>query len=295
MKGRGESDQRRHGRGERPEDQHEERADHKLTDSPRREPAVSVRTELSAIALRLSAMPSRRARCSRRDLVQIFEFVGDFLAAATFHFSSRSPPRRVRTLTVIGISGGKSGDRFGGFLSRRLALISRMVSPTCRPARSASLPAVTASTVMGPSKFREADKACIGHRVLMPTTAQADAAEKIVPGNFFGASNIFREEPAQVDVADRLGGFANSFGIVEEASLFRVVLIHPLQDFAQRSLAVAGFAHGQIEHDRPAVRLCCNKKCCGRDGDSRHSLPARHQGWSLPPTGSGAPDAARVR
>src|SRR5208283_2095933 len=54
----GESDQSRHGQGECPEDQHCDSADHKLTDSPRREPAVSVRTELSAIAPRLSAMPS---------------------------------------------------------------------------------------------------------------------------------------------------------------------------------------------------------------------------------------------
>src|SRR5579864_9131975 len=50
-------------------------------------------------------------------------------------------------------------------------------------------------------------------------------------------------------MADGLRAIANPFGIVKEAALPGVVLIHPLHHFAQRRTPMAGVAHRKIKHD----------------------------------------------
>src|SRR5260221_5865924 len=49
-------------------------------------------------------------------------------------------------------------------------------------------------------------------------------------------------------MAHGFGGFANAFGIVEETAFLRVILVHPLQDFAQGHLSLARLAHRKVEH-----------------------------------------------
>ena len=78
--------------------------------------------------------------------------------------------------------------------------------------------------------------------------AQSHTAEDIIPGNLFRSSDVLREEIFQIGVTHSFGSFPHAVRVGKEPSLLRIVLIHPLEDFAQRSASLAHFPHLEVEH-----------------------------------------------
>src|ERR1700691_2910321 len=149
--GPGKADQGRDGQGQGPESEHCESAYHR---------SIGVSKFRYTRCCSVVASPfSHAARCVRCSAVICsisFSWYEISSRPPTFHFNSRSAPHRERTLAVIVSPGARfaaisEDSKPGAFPST-----SRMLSPVCRPARSASVPGVIADTIIGPSKLREA-------------------------------------------------------------------------------------------------------------------------------------------
>ncbi len=153
---------------------------------------------------------ARRARCSGCDLVEVLHFVRDFLTAADLPFQFALAAAARRTFTRERVARTQPGQLLAGFLAAGLALQfddgvahlqARMLGIAAGRDRADRHGAIE---VAGRDETR------IGHGVRDGLDAQADGAEKIVPGNLFGSGHVLREERAQIGVADGLGGFANA-------------------------------------------------------------------------------------
>src|ERR1700685_1478342 len=98
-----------------------------------------------------------RARCIAVTFSRLTISYDTCVLLPTFHLTSRSTPRRVRIFNTS-ISPGATCDNCSCAWLAGLPWTSRIVSSTCNPARSASLPTATEATDNGPSKLREALK-----------------------------------------------------------------------------------------------------------------------------------------
>ena len=200
-------------------------------------------------ALRFAFQPRAAAGALRgADLVEVLYFVRDFLAAADlpFQFALSSAARsHFHGERVAGIHPQQFLARF---LTGGLALKFDNGVADLQARMLGVAAGGDGCDRHGAVEVAGGDETRIRHGVRNSDYTQSDRAEEIIPRNLVGPGYILREERRKVGVADGFGGLANAVGIVEEAALLRVVRVHPLQDFAQRRLSVAGVAHREIEH-----------------------------------------------
>src|SRR5258708_4426194 len=206
--------------------------------------------------LRLTLQPRCATGALRgRNATQVFQLVQNFLTAAKFPLQLPFPTASPAYFQNYRVSGIHTRQSLPQLLPDGLPLYFKD--------RVSSLQS---------SSLRLADRGDCGHRhrtikiaggrkarVRLGTQtldgAQAHSAEEIIPRNFLCSRNIIREEPSQIRMTYRFGGFTHTVGIFEVASLLGVVFVHPLQHLTQRCLPVAGVSYRQVQHDAQQLAL----------------------------------------
>jgi len=170
--------------------------------------------------LRFSPQPGGAPRALiHGHLVEVFHFVGDFLAAADFPCLLVLGAKTTADFHRHGIARIQPGEGFVRFLPGRLALqfnndVSDLETGALRLTAGRNGTHRHGAVKIAPG--RESGVS-LGMRDLLH--AQAYQTQKIAPRNFLGSRNVLVKKPPQVGVADGLGRFPDPIRVVEETAI----------------------------------------------------------------------------
>src|SRR6266567_1780173 len=183
-------------------------------------------------ALRFAFQPGNAARpLMSSHLFEILYLVRDFPLAANLPLQFALPCAERANLDNHCVAGIEPRHLLLRLLTGRLALQFKNRIALLQASALGVAAGCNGYDGHGTVEIARCDEAHIGYGVWDNLHAQTDRAEKIVPQDFVSSSDVLREEPRKVGVANRFGGFANTYGIVEEPASLGIILIHPLQDF----------------------------------------------------------------